>query len=83
MYLVGYFQLSVAWLIGPIILLVIRDQTKKDKQIKIKLAQAAALSNEKDVLARISDLPAWVSLTNFIIIDSAKIENANKNNTKL
>lgn len=53
---------SVAWLIGPLVLSVIRDQWKKDKEIKRNIAKASALSNEKDViLARIDELPAWVS----------------------
>lgn len=51
----------MAWLLGPIILLVVRDQWRKDKETKTLVAQAAALANEKDVvLARINDLPAWV-----------------------
>lgn len=61
LYLAGYFQISVAWLITPIILLVMRDQWKKEKKLKSSFAQAAALANEKDVImARITDLPAWV-----------------------
>ncbi|RVE42007.1 hypothetical protein evm_013352 [Chilo suppressalis] len=60
-YLVGYMQWSVAWLIGPVILSVIRDQWRRENEYKRNLAKAAALSSEKDVvLARLSDLPSWV-----------------------
>ncbi|XP_044743931.1 extended synaptotagmin-2-A isoform X2 [Chrysoperla carnea] len=60
-YLIGYMNWSVAWLIGPVVLSVIRDQWKKEKEIKRNIAKASALSNEKDViLARIDELPAWV-----------------------
>lgn len=61
-YLLGYFNISPAWLIGPLILSVIRDEWKKEKEIKRNIAKAAAMSNEKEViLARIDELPAWVS----------------------
>lgn len=63
-YLVGYMGWSVAWLITPIILAVTREQWKKDSEQKINIGKAIATSNEKDViLARIDDLPAWVSLS--------------------
>lgn len=52
---------SVAWLIGPVVLLVLRDQWRRDGKIKRDMAKAVATSNEKEViLARINDLPAWV-----------------------
>ncbi|XP_047028827.1 extended synaptotagmin-1 isoform X4 [Helicoverpa zea] len=60
-YLVGYMQWSVAWLIGPVILSVLRDQWRKENEYRRNLAKAAASSSEKDVvLAKLDDLPAWV-----------------------
>ncbi|XP_072935916.1 NAD(P) transhydrogenase, mitochondrial [Epargyreus clarus] len=60
-YLVGYMQWSVAWLIGPVILSVLRDQWRKESEYRRNLAKTAALSSEKDVvLAKLDDLPAWV-----------------------
>ncbi|XP_026726125.1 extended synaptotagmin-2-A isoform X3 [Trichoplusia ni] len=60
-YLVGYMQWSVAWLIGPVILSVLRDQWRKESEYRRNLAKAAAQSSEKDVvLAKLDDLPAWV-----------------------
>lgn len=60
-YLVGYLQWSVAWLIGPVILSVLRDQWRKESEYRRNLAKAAAQSSEKDVvLAKLDDLPAWV-----------------------
>lgn len=61
-YLLGYFELSIAWLAGPVILSVLRDEWKKESQIKRNVAKIVAASNEKDlVLAKLDDLPAWVS----------------------
>lgn len=60
-YVLGYYNISPAWLICPLILSVLREQWKKEKLLKRNIAKAAALSNEKDViLARVDDLPAWV-----------------------
>lgn len=60
-YLIGYFELSVAWLIGPVILSVIREEWKKDKELRRNIAKAAATRDEKEViLARVDDLPSWV-----------------------
>ncbi|EDW43514.1 GM26610 [Drosophila sechellia] len=60
-YLVGYMDWSVAWLIAPVILSVARDQLAKTSEKKRDIAKASALASEKDViLARIDELPAWV-----------------------
>ncbi|XP_072389064.1 extended synaptotagmin-2 isoform X2 [Diabrotica undecimpunctata] len=60
-YLAGYMQWSVAWFIGPVVLLVIRDQWKKTSDRKRAIAKATALCSEQEVvLARLDDLPAWV-----------------------
>lgn len=60
-YLIGYFELSAAWLICPVILSVIREEWKKDKELRRNIAKAAAMCNEKEViLARVDDLPSWV-----------------------
>ena len=60
-YLLGYYNISVAWLIGPVILSVVREEWKKTSNARRALAKAAAMSNEKEVIiARIDELPAWV-----------------------
>ncbi|XP_070496285.1 extended synaptotagmin-2 isoform X1 [Chironomus tepperi] len=60
-YFVGYMNWSVAWLICPLLLSVIRDQIRGQHDIRRQVAKASALANDKDViLARLNDLPAWV-----------------------
>lgn len=60
-YLVGYMNWSVAWLITPVILAVTREYWRKTSDLRREIAKASAVANEKDViLARINDLPAWV-----------------------
>ncbi|KAG5682384.1 hypothetical protein PVAND_011737 [Polypedilum vanderplanki] len=60
-YFVGYMNWSVAWLICPLLLSVIRDQFRNQHNIRRQVAKASALANDKDViLARLNDLPAWV-----------------------
>lgn len=61
-YLVGYMNWSIAWLITPVCLAVTREYWQKSSQLRREIAKASATANEKDViLARINDLPAWVS----------------------
>lgn len=61
-YLVGYMGWSVAWLITPLVLAVSREYWRNKSDLKRTIAKASATANEKDViLARINDLPAWVS----------------------
>lgn len=62
-YLIGYFEFSAAWLIGPVVLSVIREEWKKENELRRNVAKAAALCNEKEViLARVDDLPSWVRM---------------------
>lgn len=72
-YLVGYMQWSVAWLIGPVFLSVLRDQWRKESEYRRNIAKAAAQSSEKDVvLARLDDLPAWVRKLFLRVINKQK-----------
>ncbi|XP_046986798.1 extended synaptotagmin-2-B isoform X3 [Schistocerca americana] len=60
-YALGYMEFSIAWLIGPIVLSVIRDEWKKEKELRRTIAKASALCQEKEViLARVDELPSWV-----------------------
>jgi len=62
-YLLGYFDFSIAWMITPLLLSVMRDQWKKEKRNKLAAAREAALSNEQAMIeARMNaeDLPSWV-----------------------
>lgn len=62
-YLVGYMGWSVAWLIAPLIISVARNHYAKSTAHKRNIAKASAMASEKEViLARIDDLPAWVSI---------------------
>lgn len=60
-YLVGYMNWSVAWLITPVVFSLMRDQWKRASDARRGISMALAQANEKDViLAKISDLPSWV-----------------------
>ena len=68
-YFVGYMNWSVAWLICPLLLSVIRDQFRNQHNIRREVAKASALANDKDViLARLNDLPAWVRSLLLLIV---------------
>ena len=62
-YLLGYFDFSIAWMVTPLVLSVVRDQWKKEKRNRLAAAREAALSNEQAMVeARLNteDLPSWV-----------------------
>jgi len=62
-YLLGYFDFSIAWMVTPLLLSVLRDHWKKEKRNRLAAAREAALSNEQAMLeARMNseDLPSWV-----------------------
>lgn len=60
-YLVGYMNWSVAWLITPVVFSLMRDQWKRASDARRSISMALAQANEKDViLAKIADLPSWV-----------------------
>lgn len=68
-YIVGYLNLSVGWLITPIILAVVRAQWKEENEFRRSLARKTVEKNEKEVvLARIKDLPSWVCVINNFFI---------------
>ena len=62
-YLVGYYNFSIAWLITPLLLNVLRAQWKSDRDHKLAAAREAALTDEKKMIEsriRVEDLPSWV-----------------------
>lgn len=63
-YLVGYMNWSVAWLITPMILIETHKYlciNNGSKQFVRKFAKESTTTNEKDVLlTSIKDLPSWV-----------------------
>jgi Ca2+-dependent lipid-binding protein len=62
-YLLGYFDFSIAWMVTPLLLSVLRDQWKKEKRKKLTAAREAALTNEQAMIeARMDadELPSWV-----------------------
>lgn len=60
-WLVGYFRFSVSWLWLLLVVYVWKEKHNSAKRHKITISQEIA-RNEKDViLARVEDLPSWVS----------------------
>ena len=62
-YLLGYYDFSIAWLITPLMLTVFRQQWKKERDFRLSAARQAALTNEKAMIEsriKIEDLPSWV-----------------------
>jgi len=59
----GYFDFSFAWLVTPVLLTVLRDKWKKDRDFRLSAARQAAMTNEKEMIEsriKVEDLPSWV-----------------------
>jgi hypothetical protein len=69
-YLLGYFDFSFGWLITPVLLSVLRDKWKRDRDSRLSSARQATITNEKDMIEsriRIEDLPSWVFFPDKVI----------------
>lgn len=60
-YLFGYFDLSIAWLIAPVLLSAFREEWKKTSDRKRQSVKLAVQDEKNVILAQLGDLPAWVS----------------------
>ncbi|KAK2575492.1 hypothetical protein KPH14_011218 [Odynerus spinipes] len=62
----GYMNLSLGWLIAPVMLSVWKLERQKDQQLRAITAQASIMANEKELIAkRIDELPSWVYFPDF------------------
>lgn len=61
-YLFGYYDLSVGWLVAPVILSIFREEWNRRKELK-RDAVRMLMKNEKKVILSVlgKDLPSWVS----------------------
>ena len=61
-FFVGYFNFSIVWIIVALALHLARKKYQKEKQAKIDMLHEAAKDEKKSILARVQDLPSWVSI---------------------
>ena len=57
----GYWQFSPAWLLLGLVAYVWKEKKNKENQKKIEISQQAARNEQAAILARVEDLPSWVS----------------------
>ena len=58
---VGYFRFSATWLLIPPFFYILNDEYRKSKNAQKAFALEAAVDEKSAVLARIDELPSWVS----------------------
>ena len=61
-WMMGYYGVSVSWLWILLIPYVWKSRINKAKHHKTALAQEIAKDEKSVILARVEDLPSWVSL---------------------
>lgn len=60
----GYFRFSSSWILFALFFYIGNEEWRKGKDSKRAFARDAALGNEqRAILARVDELPAWVSST--------------------
>ncbi|XP_057368362.1 extended synaptotagmin-1-like isoform X2 [Daphnia carinata] len=65
-YAMGYFNFSIAWILGIVGITAATDQWRKERNYRMSTARASAIYDDKDVImARVSDLPSWVFFPDF------------------
>ena len=61
-YAMGYFNFSIAWIVGIVGISAATEQWRKERMTRMSIARASAMYEDKEViLAKVTDLPSWVS----------------------
>jgi len=60
-WLFGYTRFSPSWLLLGLVVFIWKERTTKRKHLKIQIQQQIALNEQGTILARVEDLPSWVS----------------------
>lgn len=58
----GYFKFSPSWLLLALVVYVWKERNSAAKKHKIAIAQQIARDEKGVILARVEDLPSWVSV---------------------
>ena len=60
-YAMGYFNFSIAWILGVVGLTAATEQWRKERDWRMSAARASSIYGDKEVImARVTDLPSWV-----------------------
>lgn len=62
-WLFGYRGFSVSWLLLLLVVYVWKERNNKAKKHRTAIAQEIAKDEKSVILARVEDLPSWVSFT--------------------
>ena len=60
-WILGYFGFSTAWVMIGLFMYMSNEEYRKVKDSKKAFARHAALNEKEAILARVEELPAWVS----------------------
>ena len=66
-WLVGYTKFSVAWVFIALFGYMMNEEYKKAKASKSAFAKEAAINEKDAILARVDELPSWVSAVKSVI----------------
>ena len=58
----GYFNFSASWVFIGLFVYIFNLRYRAKKEIQINIAQEMARNEKQAILARVEDLPSWVSI---------------------
>ena len=64
----GYYQFSPAWILLGLVVITWKEKHNKLQQKKIEISQQAAKNEKEAILARVEDLPSWVSRPKMLLL---------------
>lgn len=59
-WLIGFFNLSFAWILLVTVLMLLREQVNRTRQLKLSVKREIALDEKKVIKAAVEHLPSWV-----------------------
>ncbi|KAL3835824.1 hypothetical protein ACJMK2_021294 [Sinanodonta woodiana] len=60
-WVLGYFNFSPSWILLGLVVYVWKEKHTREQHAKIEISQAIAKNEKEVILARVADLPSWVS----------------------
>lgn len=60
-WLIGYVGLSVTWVLIALVCYVVGNEYSRNRETKRAYAKQAVIDEQKAILARVDELPSWVS----------------------
>lgn len=59
-WLVGYFNFSLSWILLAVMMYLLREKTRNARQYKADMIKAIGINEKDAIIARLDEVPSWV-----------------------